>query len=277
MKRLARLAPVALYSVAFLAPGCGGDDDDGGGDEKRTPSAALTERPTPKQPITAEIAPFSRAISTQDCKKYYPLVLSFSRGERTGTPATEAECKGRDPEVALLRGYRVELAAQYGTAGILDGPAGSGNKRRHTIWTLDGDGRFRYTQVTGTGTAAQAGTPFSDRKEARRLAEDFLAAVRERDCAAMARLFSPEGSRLVVNTGSTKAACRAVLEGEFLAPAVRKTPNPRIEVLGGTRNLAFVGVATKDIYFTMTMGDGGKPKLRLFDVVPSSPVKLPNR
>lgn len=274
MKRLARLAPLALCSVAFLAPGCGGDDDDGGGNEKSAPSTALTERPSPKRPIASEIAAFSRAISTQDCKKYYPLVLSFARGMRPGSPATAKECKSTDSGLALLRGYRVALAAQYGTAGILDGRT-SGNTHRHTVWILDGDGRFRYTQVTGTASAAQAGTPFSDRKQAARLAGEFVEAVRAKDCAAMAPLFSPKGSRLVVNTGSPKADCRAVLKGEFLAPAVRETPNPRIDVLGGTRNLAFVGVATERLYFTITMGDGGKPKLRIFDVVPSSPVKLP--
>ena len=268
-----RLAPIALCFVMFLAGGCGGDDDDGGGGDKQAASAALAERPTPKQPIASEIAAFNRAISTQDCKKYYPLVLSFARGKPPGSPATAAECKGTGSGLATLRGYRVELAAQYGTAGILDGR--SGDKHRHTIWTLDGDRRFRYTEVTGSGSASQAGTPFSDRREAARLARDFVAAVRSGDCAAMAPLFSPKGSRLVVNTGSPRAACRAVLKGQFLAPAVRKTPNPRIDVLGGTRNLAFVGVATSSLYFTMTMGDGGKPPLRVFDVVPSSPVKLP--
>lgn len=249
--------------------GCGGGE---GGDKSSRP-APLVERPTPKQPIAAEVGRFTRAIATHNCRDYFPLVHSFVRGRRAGAPATAAECKGGDSAFEDLRGDRIDVAGQYGTGGLLEGPA-SGNARKYAIWSLDGDGRFRYARVSGIGPA-QAGTPFSDRKAAARTAGRFVGSVRRRDCATMERLFSAKGSRLVISLGSPRAACRAVLRGKFLAPAVRETPHPRIEVLGGTRNLAFVGIATKRVYFTMMLGDTKKSGHRVIDVVPSTAVKLP--
>jgi hypothetical protein len=70
---------------------------------------------------------------------------------------------------------------------------------------------------------------------------------------------------------------RAVLHGWFLAPALRKSPSVRVQVMGGTRNLAFVGIPTRSIYFTMLLGGAATPTLRVFDVVASTPVKLPKR
>ena len=271
-----RATAAVFLALGVLGPaGCGGDDDDGGGgggDDKSSRPAPLVERPTPKRPISAEIGGFTRAIASHSCKDYYPLVHSFVRGRRAGAPATAAECKGGDSALEDLRGDRIDLAGQYGTGGVLEGPT-SGHARKYAIWALDGDGRFRYARVSGIGQ--QAGTPFSHRKEAARIAGRFVGSVRRRDCATMQRLFSPNGSRLVISQGSPRAACRAVLRGKFLAPAVRETPHPRIEVLGGTRNLAFVGVATKRVYFTMMLGEVKKLGLRVVDVVPSTAVKLP--
>jgi len=268
-----RAAVASLFALGLLGVGgCGGDDDGGGGDERSKP-APLVERPAPEQPIAAEVGPFTRVIATHDCKGYYPIVHSFVRGRRAGAPATAAECKGGDSAFEDLRGDRIDVAAQFRTAGLLEGPA-TGNARKYSIWALDGDGRFRYARVSGIGPA-QAGTPFSYRKEAARTAGRFVGSVRRRDCDTMERLFSAKGSRLVVAQGSPRGACRAVLRGKFLAPAVRETPHPRIEVLGGTRNLAFVGVATQRVYFTMMLGDTKRSDLRVIDVVPSTAVKLP--
>jgi hypothetical protein len=79
----------------------------------------------------------------------------------------------------------------------------------------------------------------------------------------------------VTGLGSTRAACRAVLNGRFVAPAVRRTPGLRPELLGGTKDLAFVGLPTRHTYFTLMLGDLASPTLRVVDVLPSTPVDLP--
>ena len=93
----------------------------------------------------------------------------------------------------------------------------------------------------------------------------------------MEPLLSRKGNRLAVNTGSRRKACRAIIEGDFFAPALKRTLAARIEVLGGTANLAFVGIATRRVYFTLILGDGRRGALRVYDVVASSPVRFPRR
>lgn len=268
----ARATTAAALAFGVLAvAGCGGDGDDGGG-SKSTPS--LANRPIVKQPIVAEVDPFNRALAAKSCRAFQPLVFSLVRGKPPGAPATAAECRQRDTAFDGLLGDQFTRAGQFGTGAVMEG---SGAKNvRYTIWVLDGDGRFRFANVLGT-SPPQLGAPFTDRPEANRVATRFLTAVRERDCPTMERLFSRRASRLVAGEGSARAACRAVLKGQFLAPAVRKTPNIRVEVLGGTRNVAFVGVPTRDAYFTMIVSNSGTPGLRVLDTLPSTPVKLPKR
>ena len=232
----------------------------------------MTGRPTLKEALAAELPAFARAVIGQDCKTYKGLLVSLNRGVAPGTPVTAADCKQPESGLTSLRGARVRVIRQFDTGGLMEGPDAAG-KPQYTIWVADSDGRFRYTAVSGH--AAQVGSPFTKRKEAARVADRYLKSVRARDCDAMERLFSPRGTRVVVLGGSLRAGCQTVLKGKYLAPAVRKTAHPRIEVLGGTRNLAFVGIATKDTYFTLILGDPGTHGLRVFDTVPSTPVAAP--
>jgi len=90
----------------------------------------------------------------------------------------------------------------------------------------------------------------------------------------MSRLFSARG-RLAVTQGSAAGACRAVLRGRFLAPAVRATAHPVVRVMGGTKDLAFVGVSTRRGWFTMLLTAQQPSALRVLDVLPSTRVTLP--
>ena len=140
--------------------------------------------------------------------------------------------------------------------------------RKHwTIWVLDSDGQYRYAGLRG-GPPLQIGTTFTRGPLAAGLTTKFLKAVREKDCAAMAPLFS-HGARLVVGLHGKQAACKAVLKGRYLAPALRATAKPDVKVLGGTANVAFVGVATNKGYFTFLYNDAPK-KLQLLDVLPNT-------
>jgi hypothetical protein len=261
----------ALLASAFALPGCGGGDDPEPQGSSVPKPAAVVSQPRARQSIATQVAPFNRAIAAQSCKAYEPLRSSFIRHLPPGSPATAAECRHGDSGLAALRGDRVDRAAQLGTGAVMEGPA-RGAGRQWTAWVLDGDGRFRYIGVSGV--PPQVGTPFGKRTEAASVAASFVAAVRARDCSAMRHLFSPGGSRLVTSFGSAQAACRAVLRGQFLAPAVRETPKLRPALVGGTRNLAFVGLATRHTYFTLVLADLASPRLRVIDVLPSTPVDL---
>jgi hypothetical protein len=268
----AAAAAVLVFGTVAL-PGCGGGD--GEDPEPRadpTPAPpAVVAQPVARAPIASQIAPFTRAVGAQSCRAFQLLRSSFIRGRPPGTPATNAECGRGDRGLVALRGDAVDRAAQFKTGALMEGPAAGGG-RQWTAWVLDGDGRFRYTGVAGA--SAQVGTPLGKRTEAERVAAAFVRSIRDRDCTAMARLFSPAGSRLVTSFGSARAACRVVLRGRFIAPAVRETPGLRPELLGGTKDLAFVGLPTRHTYFTLMLGDLASPTLRVVDVLPSTPVDL---
>ena len=213
---------------------------------------------------------FNRVVATQRCASYLPLVHSFNRGRPAGSPLTRAECKPGSTEFGPLRGNRFCCARQYGTGALMEA---RGRGKKYAIWALDTDGRFRFAEVLGT-PVPQIGTPFTQADEATEVANRFLRATRDRDCAAMKPLINPEGGRLIRRLGSPERACRAVLRGPFLAPALRGTPHPAVKAMGGTRNVAFVGIPTRKAYFTMMLSDF-KGSLRVLDVVASTPVKLP--
>lgn len=250
-----RLA-IALYCCASLAA-CGGGGSDGsdGSDD------SLAPQPTPKQPIASQIVPFDRALAKKDCPQIIEMTFSLGRGKPPGAPATADECKGAT--FPGLRGNHFTRAKQYGTAALMEAPA----TKRWAVWAIDGDRQYRYTGFVG-GPPLQIGTPLGSGSLALQMTKTFVKAVREQDCKAMAPLFS-HGARLVVGEKTKQGACKAVLKGQFLAPALRATPKPKLTVMGGTANVAFVGLATDKGYFTFVYNDAPK-YLRLIDVLPNA-------
>jgi hypothetical protein len=266
-----RTTTVLILACGTLAAcgSSGGDDSASTGDA--TTDDSLTEQPTPKKSLGSQMLPFAKAITSQSCKQYKPLLVSLTRGTvAPGAPATAAECKQPDASLTALRGVRIQRAFAAGTGGLMEGPDAAG-KNQYTLWAVDSDGRFRYAHVSGGSN--QIGTAFTERKEAADVTDKFLASVRKRDCSAMEKLFNARATRLVATLGSRKAACKAVVDGKYLAPALEKTPNPGIKVMGGTRNFAFVGVATKDVFFTFLLGDLGASGMSFLDTLPSTPVR----
>jgi hypothetical protein len=256
-----------------VLPGCGGGDDSKDKSDSGTKSKEVLVQPRVRQPITTQVLPFSRAVATQSCEAYEPLLFSFIRQRQPGSATKPGDCRDGDEGLGVLRGARVDRSVRIGTGALMEGPAGRG--RRWTIWVLDADGVFRYSGVSGS--TPQVGTSLGKRTEAESVADRFIRAVRSRDCPAMQRLFSPRGSRLAVSLGSTRAACRAVLRGRFFAPAVRELPAVHPQVLGGTKDVAFVGVPTRQAYFTLVLGDLATHDLRVLDVLPNTAVDLPSR
>lgn len=256
------MAALIAAAAALALAACGG----GGDDSTSTAAAKLAAQPAPKQPLSAQVGSFNQSIAAKDCKAYQKLVFSTVRGRPPGVRATDTECT-RVPKFELLRS-QFNRIGQYGTGGLMEGPGPDGRPQT-TFWVVDGDGRYRFTLGSVSGRP-QIGTPFTTGAKAVAVATGFLQAVRKRDCAAVERAFSSQ-ARLVVFGGGRRAACRTILNGKILAPALRKTPKPKVVAMGGTVDLAFVGIQTRDIFFTMILGQ----KLRVVDVLPSTPIDLP--
>jgi hypothetical protein len=259
-----------LAAAALLLAGCGGSNTDASTDDT---NSALVAMPTPQTPVSAEIAAFERSFDKNGCKQFQPLLFSTIRRRPAGSPATAAECRGRDSETARLArliSLPILSTRQYGTAALLEAPGSHGAEKDYTIWVLDSDGRFHFTEIQ-VNDDPQFETSFTNRDEARRVAGDLVRAVDQHDCKALLALLD-DSSRLVVER-SPQEICQSVLDGRYFAPAVHATPKPAIEVIGGTQALAFVGVPTKNAYFTITMAAGDGGDLRVFDVLPNTPLE----
>jgi hypothetical protein len=258
-----------LATAALLVPGCGGADNESTSDDTKSAAVAM---PSPQTPVSAEVASFERSFDKNGCTQFQPLRFSTIRGRPAGSPATGAECRGRDFErarLARLISLPILETRQFGTAALMEAPGTNGGEKDYTIWVLDSDGRFHFTEIQ-LNADAQFGTRFTNRGQAKKVAEDLVRAVDRHDCKALLELFDDD-SRLVVER-DPKETCQSVLDGRYFAPALDATPKPAIEVIDGTQTFAFVGVSTKDAYFTITMageGDG----LRIFDILPNTPLE----
>lgn len=227
--------------------------------------------PAPKRPVSAEISEFERAFAENSCKRLEPLMFSIIRGRPAGSPASAEECRGQGPETArLARLISLPILAtrQYGTAALMEAPGTHGAEKDYTIWVLDSDGRFHFTVIQANDDP-QFGTP-PNRDRARRVAGNLVRAVEQHDCKALLALLD-DSSRLVVER-KPKEICQSVLDGRYFAPALHATPKPALEVIGGTKTFAFVGVPTENAYFTITMGGSGAG-MRVFDVLPNTPLE----
>ncbi len=268
-KGLAKGVPfLAALALLIGSAGCGGD----GGSQSTSaePDSALVERPNAKRPIAAEVASFERALRDKSCEAFQPFVFSTLRGRPAGAAATPAECKEEGFLVsAYARRFRhaVSGSREYGTTALVEVPASNGHNE-YLVWILDGDGRFRFTESDAVFDP-QFETEFEDRVEAEAVAERFVRAVAEHNCAALLKALH-EQSRLVTDNEGPRATCRGVLDGAYFAPAIHATPNPKIDVIGGTQAFAFVGVPTASAYFTLSMGLDSNGRMRVVDVLPST-------
>ncbi len=269
-----RHGPLLILAAGLLAlAGCGGDSQGGG-----EPASDTVAQPDPAEPIATMVEPLNTAVDTASCERYVELVTSLAREDNVaGAPPRPGECSVAEKgPLRVLQGAHFEDSAEFGTAAIIEGTVGAGDEARPvvTLWVVDRDGRFRVSYAADG--APQLGTePGPDARPAE-AADGFLDAVRAGDCEALKPLLNPDG-RLVTATGGVEAACDGVIEGALFAPALEATPGAEAELLGATANYAFVGVPTREAYFTLVLSNlpDAEGQMTVLDVLPSTPIELP--
>lgn len=270
MKRtLTKSVPFLAACALLLAlAGCGGSDSSSG-----ESSSGLAERPSAERPIADEVAGFERALREESCEAFQPYLFSTLRRRPPGAAATPTECK-EDGDLVVIYARRllhpISNSAEYGTGALIEAPEAGGEKN-YTFWILDRDGRFRFINFEGVFDR-QIGTEFVHRAETERVAESFVSAVARHDCRTLLKDLQ-ETSRLVVEQPGPRATCRAVLGDGHLAAAIHPTPKPRIDVMGGTQDFAFIGIQTTAAYFTILLGESSYGGMRVIDVLPSTPLE----
>jgi hypothetical protein len=271
-----RGAALCCAITALAVTGCGSSS------KKNTNTTSssgggVVQQPKPKEPISTVLAPFNKAVKTQNCDAFMRLAFSQIRATSVpGAPATAKECKVNKALLAKSKDFRLTKAAEYGTAALAEGPAPARLARKvpggkatvQELYMLDRDGKFR--NLGSNFDRPQIGTkPNAGANDNGKNAQAVVDAIRAGDCKKLTPLIHPGGT-LVQSIGSVQKACDAVAHGKVMAPALRETPSPKVTYMGGTRDWQFFGVATTKTYFTLAMatppGTSSKPPL-LYDTV----------
>ena len=271
--RLALAAPAVGCALALAA--CGGGSGSSSSSTASAGASTTTASPKPEQPLSAEIKPWNAALAAKSCRREAPFMFSTIRQQDPGTPATSSECPGnlapQPPPEAVVFTH----AAEYGTGGLMEGPAGGNPPLTGiSVWALDSDGQYRYTGIYGqfSNGSPIGGKPSPDNGAAA-TASRFVEAARDGDCAALKKTINP-GGRLAAGPGGVAGACDGVIHGQLFAPAVRETPDAKPHQLGLVEGFGFYGIATDAAYFTIITGaTADSTKQRVYDVLPATAVK----
>jgi phosphatidylethanolamine-binding protein (PEBP) family uncharacterized protein len=273
-----RSAALCCAVTALAATGCGSSSKK---DTNTTSSAGgVVQQPKPVEPISAAVAPLNKAIKDQSCAEFAAIDFSGGRQNTTpGAPPVGSECKFMNRALKTSKDLKFTHGAEYGTAALIEGPAPPalakkvpGKAVSLALYLLDRDGKYRFLfshiDVQQIGTKPNAGADDGGKN-----AQAVVDAIRAGDCKKLVPLIHPQGSLAHSFGGNVKAGCKALVGGKIFAPSVKETPNAKADLLGGTRDYQFYGVATKKTYFTLIMatppGTSSKPPL-LFEELPNT-------
>jgi hypothetical protein len=252
-----RIAVVALLGVALIA-GCGGDDE-GDSKAKDGPQVAAASE---QEDIFVER--FARLLATTSVKKDCPQLDAIAARSLTRLPCP-ADKKLRN---SMAR-FEVLGTGVYDTGAVIDYKSGEVEGGAAILLFVAPD---RNWAVSRFGVVTPPSTDTSDRDSRAgydQAVDDYLAAVRERDCKAF---------EAVAFTGEAKgkAVCDTAFAGTK-ALAKRLKANPSVEPIyaGGNGTYGFYTLETpkpKPVNSTISVikapGKATKPYV-ILDVAPS--------
>jgi len=216
-----RLLPLAgsLAIVCAAAVGCG----DGGGESSAAESAGLGSQPARLVKMMVSVS--TSAKNAKDCKP----VAKVNRRSAAKTVCPPFDAKSRK----VTRSTKLTRAATYGPAAVVDykssgAPKGASivlYRNSRSEWTI---GRWG---VVGGETI---GTDDSDaRKESRSVLDDYLAAVRNRDCRRFLEVAAAEST-------DPKVSCkREFAATESFGRILKANPGAEPRYIGGNDFLGF--------------------------------------
>jgi hypothetical protein len=238
---------------------------DGGSHKRGSTTSATTATsslPKPLEPLVNVLPDFQRAVNSGDCRRLAEFRHSLERpaGVGPGDAPSASECRLLEQAYAPLKGLRVGPSRTFGIAAVVDGTVG--RETVSLIWALDADRRWAHVARADRfgGAAGQVGTAPTDPVEFDVRANDFLAALRKRDCRTAFWLLNPESAR-VLASGNDQGRFCAELNRAFDAPAslpgeVLGDPSGRLEPLGKTKSHAFYALDfPKGDFWTLVVSD----------------------
>jgi hypothetical protein len=222
---LAALGAV-VATVAVAVAGCGGDSDGAARENERDRPVANEEPETFALRVAKLLATSERE---RDCPQ---LEQILDRGlTRFSCPPGKAFAKS-------MASFGVVGAAEYGTGGVVDYRSGRVEDGAAIVLFVAPDRSWAISNF-GVVTERSVGTSDgSSRDGFARAIDDYLSAVRARDCKAF---------RQVAYTGSAKAdeVCETIFPTtESLAERLKRNPDARPSYEGGNRIYGFYSLET---------------------------------
>jgi hypothetical protein len=252
------LCIATLLCVAAIA-GCGGDDGDVSADPEQRKFEAASEPPEDFVKRLAKLLETSK--SPQDCLQ----VLEIN-----GRSYTRFPCPPPKSMRESMQRFRVVGAEVYGTGAVVDYRSGKVEDGAAVVLFTAPDrnwgvGRFGVVTERSTGTSDE-----ESREGYQQAVQDYVAAVRERDCpAALAVMFTADKS--------AKRACKTLPKSiADLAKRLKANPSAEPKYEGGNSTYGFYSLETdtpipaENLTFSiLRAGTGDSEKYLILDIAPS--------
>ncbi|HEX2071746.1 MAG TPA: hypothetical protein VHF90_08895 [Thermoleophilaceae bacterium] len=218
----------ALVAVAAIAAaGCGGDDEDGSADAKPKFSAA-------SEPSKTFIERMAKLLETTTEKKDCPLLEQINQRSFTRFPCPPP----KELRQSMARFDVVETEV-YGTGAVVDYKSGTAKDGAAVVMFVAPDREWGISRF-GIITEPSVGTSDADSRDGyAKAVDDYLAAVRDRDCKAFVKVAFTNGA-------DAKTACRTSFKGtEDLAKRLKANPSVKPKYEGGNSSYGFFTLETK--------------------------------
>jgi hypothetical protein len=203
-----RMTLCAVFCLALA--GCGGDDGE--------------EVPKPEQKLSDYAAQLAGALNEQDCDELRRL-----RFEITCPPTPDV--------LPAFQDVKITGTAEYGSGGVADltsreAPDGG-------TWSLAIDEKGRWQVFRGDVTTERTvGTEITDQGPYEEALDSFLAALKEKDCAAFFR------HSITVSPTRQQACAQELPLYAGLSKSLNADTDARPFFIGGNERYAFFGLHT---------------------------------
>lgn len=260
---LTPLCAAALLGGGLLG-GCGGDDDESAAEGKGAREGKdIAAYSAAAEPPTVFIQRVARLLETAAAKKDCAEIEDVNRHS-----LTRFACPAAKPLRESMAEFEVVGAEEYGTGAVVDYESGGVADGATIVLFVAPDRKWgisRFGVVTPSSTETSDDEHRDGYTEA---VEEYLAAVRARDCEAFEET-------VFVPAGSTTDVCKTVfLTTAELGQRLKDYPSAKLKYEGGNATYGFFSIETRSptvqnvTISVLATGDSSKP-YAVLDAAPS--------
>lgn len=253
--RLAAL--LCACGVGLVGAGCGDGGDDDAAAQRKADYSMASESPRAFATRMAKL--LETSTTREDCRQI---------DEINGRSLSRLRCPaGRAFRRSMSR-FVIVGAKEYGTGAVVDYRSGATPDGAAIVLFVAPD---RNWGIARFGVVTEPSTQTSDEQSRdgfRKAVDDYLEAIRERDCKAFAKVAFTGGA-------SEAAVCDAFPSTGALAKRMKSNPSARPKYEGGNRTYGFFSLeteeptATNETISVIKASPGSRPPYVVLDIAPS--------